>query len=49
LKLVVVGSRAFFTQVPPGESGLQAHHCFKAYYHRCHNNGTLFFWDVTVL
>jgi hypothetical protein len=49
LKLVVVGSRTFFTQVPPGESGLQAHHCFKAYYHRCHDNGTLFFWDVAVL
>jgi superfamily II DNA/RNA helicase len=43
-KLVVVGSRAFFAQVPPHESGLQAHYCFKAYYHLCHDNGALFFW-----
>ena len=43
-KLVVVGSRAFFTQVPHTDAGLQAHYGFKAYYHRCHNQGTLFDW-----
>lgn len=47
-KLVVVGSRAFFTQVPSGEPGLRAHHCFNVYYHHCHEHGALFFWDVAV-
>jgi AAA domain len=43
-KLVVVGSRAFFTQVPHTDTGLQAHYCFKSYYHRCRNQGALFDW-----
>jgi ATP-dependent exoDNAse (exonuclease V) alpha subunit len=43
-KLVVVGSRAFFTQVPHTDAGLQAHYGFKAYYHRCQNQGALFDW-----
>jgi superfamily I DNA and/or RNA helicase len=46
-KLVVVGSRAFFTQVPHTDAGLQAHYGFKAYYHRCHDQGTLFDWPQT--
>jgi superfamily I DNA and/or RNA helicase len=45
-KLVVVGSRAFFTQVPPTDLSLQAHHCFKAYYHRCRESNALFFWHA---
>jgi superfamily I DNA and/or RNA helicase len=43
-KLVVVGSRAFFTQVPHTDTGLQAHYAFKAYYHRCRSQRTLFNW-----
>jgi superfamily I DNA and/or RNA helicase len=43
-KLVVVGSRAFFTQVPHTDAGLQAHYGFKAYYQRCQNHGALFEW-----
>jgi superfamily I DNA and/or RNA helicase len=43
-KLVVVGSPAFFTQVPHTDEALQAHHCFKAYYHRCREQGALFVW-----
>ena len=43
-KLVVVGSRAFFTQVPHTDAGLQAHYGFTAYYHRCRDQGTLFDW-----
>src|SRR5262249_29186146 len=43
-KLVVVGSRAFFTQVPHTDAGLQAHYGFTAYYQHCRNQGTLFDW-----
>src|SRR5262249_16855406 len=43
-KLVVVGSLAFFTQVPHTDEGLQAHHCFKAYYHLCREQKALFLW-----
>jgi hypothetical protein len=43
-KLVVVGSRAFFTQVPHTDAGLQAHYGFTAYYHRCRTQGALFDW-----
>jgi superfamily I DNA and/or RNA helicase len=43
-KLVVVGSSAFFTQVPPGETALQAHYCFKALYHLCREQSALFIW-----
>jgi superfamily I DNA and/or RNA helicase len=46
-KLVVVGSWAFFTQVPHTATGLQAHYGFKAYYHRCRSQGTLFDWPQT--
>jgi Lhr-like helicase len=46
-KLVVVGSRAFFTQVPHTDAGLQAHYGFTAYYHRCRDQGTLFGWPHT--
>ena len=46
-KLVVVGSRAFFTQVPHTDAGLQAHYGFTAYYHRCRNQGALFDWPQT--
>jgi len=43
-KLVVVGSAAFFTQVPHTDEGLQAHHCFQAYYCLCREQGALFLW-----
>jgi replicative superfamily II helicase len=43
-KLVVVGSQAFMTQIPPTDAGLQAHDCFIAYYHLCRNAGALFTW-----
>jgi superfamily I DNA and/or RNA helicase len=43
-KLVVVGSTAFFTQVPPHATGLQANYCFKAFYHCCQEQGSLFIW-----
>jgi superfamily I DNA and/or RNA helicase len=46
-KLVVVGSRAFFTQVPHTDPGLQAHYGFTAYYHRCRTQGALFDWPCT--
>ena len=46
-KVVVVGSRAFFTQVPHTDTGLQAHYGFTAYYHRCRNQGALFDWPQT--
>ena len=43
-KLVVVGSTAFFAQVPPDETALHANYCFKAFYHLCHEQGSLFIW-----
>jgi superfamily I DNA and/or RNA helicase len=43
-KLVVVGSYAFFTQVPHTDAGIEANHSFKAYYHWCRTQGTLFHW-----
>jgi superfamily II DNA/RNA helicase len=43
-KVVVVGSTAFFSEVPHDETVLQAHYCFKAYYHLCHERGSLFVW-----
>jgi hypothetical protein len=46
-KLVVVGSRAFFTRVPHTDAGLQAHYGFTAYYHRCRTQGALFDWPCT--
>jgi len=44
-KLVVVGSRAFFTRVPRTETGLLAHRCFTAYYHLCRERQSLFEFD----
>jgi hypothetical protein len=43
-KLVVVGSTAFFAQVPPDEASLRANYCFKAFYHLCQEAGALFTW-----
>jgi superfamily II DNA/RNA helicase len=43
-KLVVVGSTAFFAQVPPGETALPANYCFKAFYHLCQEQDSLFIW-----
>jgi hypothetical protein len=43
-KLVVVGSTAFFTQVPHDDSALQANYGFKAYAHLCRERGALFVW-----
>jgi AAA domain-containing protein len=43
-KLVVVGSIAFFTQVPHGDTALQANYGFKAYAHLCRERGALFVW-----
>ena len=43
-KLVVVGSTAFFAQVPPDETALQANYGFKTYYHLCEEEGSLFIW-----
>ena len=41
-KLVVVGSRAFFSHVAHTEEALQANHCFKAYYQECQEAGAVF-------
>lgn len=46
-KLVVVGSRAFFMQVPHTDAGFQAHNGFTAYYQRCRDRGALFDWPHT--
>jgi superfamily I DNA and/or RNA helicase len=43
-KLVVVGSTAFFAQVPPDDTALRANYCFKAFYHLCQEQGALFTW-----
>jgi superfamily I DNA and/or RNA helicase len=52
-KLVVVGSAAFFAQVPHNDAALQANYAFKAYYHLCREQGALFLWpsapNVTAL
>jgi hypothetical protein len=45
-KLVVVGSRAFFTRIPRTEAGLLAHRCFTAYYHLCRERQALFEFDI---
>jgi superfamily I DNA and/or RNA helicase len=45
-KLVVVGSRVFFTRVPRTEAGLLAHRCFTAYYHLCRERQALFEFDI---
>jgi replicative superfamily II helicase len=43
-KLVVIGSAAFFAQVPPDAIALQAHDCFKAFYQLCQEQDSLFTW-----
>jgi superfamily I DNA and/or RNA helicase len=43
-KLVVVGSTAFFAQVSPGDTALRSHYGFKALYHLCREQGSLFIW-----
>jgi superfamily II DNA/RNA helicase len=43
-KLVVVGSTAFFAQVPHGETASHANYCFKAFYHLCCEQDALFVW-----
>lgn len=48
-KLVVVGSRAFFTRMPRTEAGLLAHQCFTAYYHLCRERRALFEFDILEL
>jgi superfamily I DNA and/or RNA helicase len=45
-KLVVVGSRAFFTRVPRTEAGLLAHQCFTVYYQLCRERQALFEFDI---
>ncbi len=46
-KLIVVGSAAFFTQVPHTDAGLEAHRCFAAYYHLCQAHHALFDDGIT--
>jgi superfamily I DNA and/or RNA helicase len=47
-KLIVVGSRVFFTQVPRTAVGLQAHYGFRAFYDLCREQGSLFAWPTPV-
>ena len=42
-KLIVVGSRAFFTAVPHTEDALKANRCFKAFYAFCKERNGIFF------
>jgi hypothetical protein len=46
-KLVVVGSPAFFAQIPHGETALQANYAFKAYYHLCREQDAASVWPQT--
>jgi superfamily II DNA/RNA helicase/predicted RecB family nuclease len=48
-KLIVVGSRVFFTQVPRTAVGLQAHYGFRAFYDLCRQQGSLFTWPVPAI
>jgi superfamily I DNA and/or RNA helicase len=43
-KLVVIGSTAFFAQVPDGETALRANYGFKAFYHLCREQDALSVW-----
>jgi superfamily I DNA and/or RNA helicase len=45
-KLIVVGSRAFFTLIPRTEAGLQAHQGFMAYYSLCREQQALFVYQT---
>ena len=44
-KLIVVGSRAFFSMVPRAEEALRANSCFKAFYEFCREREGLFFGE----
>lgn len=44
-KLVVVGSRAFFSAIPTAEENLKNNSCFKEFYEFCREQGSLFFWE----
>ncbi|MBI4532297.1 MAG: AAA family ATPase, partial [Candidatus Latescibacteria bacterium] len=44
-KLIVVGSRAFFSTVPRTEEALKANSCFKAFFEFCREKDSLFFWE----
>ena len=44
-KLIVVGSRTFFSTVPQTEEALKANSCFKAFYEFCRKRNSLFFWE----
>ncbi|MDM8524452.1 AAA domain-containing protein [Desulfococcaceae bacterium HSG8] len=41
-KLVVVGSRAFFSAIPHAEKALQANRCFKDFFEYCRERGRIF-------
>ena len=43
-KLIVVGSKAFFSAIPQTEDALTANRCFKAFYEFCRERDSLFFW-----
>ncbi len=44
-KLIVVGSRAFFSAIPQSEDALKANRCFKAFYEFCRERESLFFYE----
>ena len=44
-KLIVVGSKAFFSAIPQSEDALKANRCFKAFYEFCREREGLFFWE----
>lgn len=44
-KLVVVGSRAFFFQVPETEEALKANACFKEFLQFCRERASVFIWN----
>ena len=44
-KLIVVGSRVFFSTVPQTEEALRANSCFKAFHEFCREQNSLFLWE----
>ena len=44
-KLIVVGSRAFFSAIPQSEDELRANRCFKSFYEFCRERESLFFYE----
>jgi superfamily I DNA and/or RNA helicase len=44
-KLIVVGSRTFFSTIPHTEKALKANSCFKAFFEFCRGKDSLFFWE----